>query len=135
MKLVLLAIILGLLACPWCEAQSEDKGCVIELRILYDFQRLEPMIATLDHKDLRNCTFAPNKYRLFIEHPGFFPIREEIVICEGQKVLRIERILCAKPVMVRLFIAYNLEPPQDLPRRAQHAGCVAAWRPGAERNF
>ena len=111
-RCVLFAVILGLLTCPCCEAQSEDKGCEIEWQITGSFppERLDPEIANLNGKDARDNYFAPGSYRMELVHPGFFPISEEIVIPAGQKVLHIERVLRAKPRRIQVKITHDVPP-------------------------
>ena len=110
-------IFLGILLVLLDSSPLAQEGVTIELGIVVEFPAGEPIapeIATLDGQDVRTHTFPPGKYLLDIRHPGFVPIREEVVIPAGSGRFAIARTLKPKPRVVHLNITHDTPPPEHL---------------------
>ena len=106
--------------CPYLWAQNAKKYLrPVVLKAITEFaglyQDIQPQIATLNGKDIRNNCFAPGKYRLDISHPAYFPVTDTLVIAKGDDALVVEKKLLAKPVKLKFSITHNISPPETAP--------------------
>ena len=102
----------------WVQAQPEN-GREIEADITADFppgQRIDPEEITLNGKNVYDHFFPPGNYTLEIRQWGYFPLKEEIVLPQGEGPFRIERTLLCKPRPSQERIYYDAEPTPSLPR-------------------
>ena len=97
--------------------QLQARSREIEFRLTGDFPQeepLDPKIANLDGKDLRDKLFRPGNYRLVIKMPGYRPIEENITIDVGAEAFVIQRMLITLPRVVKEKISYDIAPPKNL---------------------
>lgn len=90
----------------------------IDLRITGDYPPDEPItpeVAALSNKEIKqDVTFKPGKYIFEIVHPGFIPLKEDIVIIPGEDAYFIERVLTSLPRTLEEKITFDVKPGDDL---------------------
>ena len=58
---------------------------------------------------------APGFYLMAINQTAYEPVSEKIIVWPADYPLLIKKSLVARPVMTKIHIAYDVQPPQDLP--------------------
>ena len=108
--LILFFIVMAIVAQPYLHAQNK---CSIDVHITGDFpagEPIDPETVALDDVDVRNHTFSPGKYQLTIFQPGYFPLKENVLIPVGVRVWRLQRILLTKPRTFVNRIDFDVPP-------------------------
>lgn len=115
------------------QSRLESMPREIELSVTGDFppDRIDPEVAALGGKDVRDNTFKPGKFQLDIQQPGYFSLKEDLVIPPGEKSFLIEKVLKSKPRLIKEKITFDVKATEDTP---PHKISVAlAENPKAEK--
>ena len=129
-RCVLFAVILGLLTCPWCEAQREkelaDQYVVIKLNISYDVEPpkdlSECQAVFLDQQGIPHFAtdgrrIKPGNYELEIQRPGYaFGPRKPIYIAPSDQpyVISAKGIAKLRPVSFEMLDSMLLNAHQAI---------------------
>ncbi|BBM82095.1 hypothetical protein [Candidatus Uabimicrobium amorphum] len=93
-----------------------QNSCKIESIITGDFpvgERIAIEVFTLNGKDTREHMFAPGEYTLEIVQPGYFSLKEQIVIPANQNPFLIERVLVTRQRKVSVKVHYDVPPHKN----------------------
>lgn len=93
-----------------------QNSCEIESIITGDFpvgEWITIEVFTLNGKDVRDHMFTPGEYTLEIVQPGYFSLKEQIVIPANQNPFLIERVLVTKKREVSVNVHYDVAPHKN----------------------
>ncbi len=109
----------------------------IEPCILGDFppgERIEAELIHLNGKDVRENTFAPGKYQLDIQQPGYIPLSETLCLTPGDGPFYLEKILISKPRILQEKITYDV-PGKDMQSKPYKITLAPLGKPEQEKQY